>query len=690
MKYRFFFILFVLLTFVSGAETVQIPVTLRNDRVKSGNARLFSIVLPLAPGALRDLKNLKLSDAEGREISSQSRILLRHASGDAAWVKVSGLISMGRSRSRKIFVEYGSDVLNSARRGIVHAVNGPRMLIDAGVVSAEFSLDRFALPDKVMVNGKDSGSFAPLPPARKSASVSIIESGALHTAVAVSVPEQPELGSYRVHFFYNLPDIRVEYIPGNAKDDNPVKFTGNGKVASAVERSGRFRVMKLDFSGKKAEIEPELTGIVPAWHLERAGVIPGDLPEFLKNFERSIVDDVKKFPKEYLPETLLEVFFRTGDLQLLKLAVDSPRPLSDRTGGTLLRAFGSTAALEKYTPARADISGGVVPTPEFIRGVEEFLGQKISCEKALRLGEILASGFDLNTGDWFRHIAVSGGASSGDHVGSRWRIRGLLCMMKLEALTRDRRFAGVIASGLRRVIGDDISGAFRRSSRQFELLTMAADFHLRYPEYSTGMSKMEILHRFAGENDSPLRFGLLPGMSVELVPGKSGTSAVVSCPEAAELAVCDRNGIKQFSANGAPEMLIPLAVSGTLLKYSGRAAADCSVKFSKSYRTGLPLGKFPLELRAAQFLKFSLELPGACSSSKLRIMPLIPGEWAELYLISPDNKVFCHRSSVDCNKSILSMPPLTLERGGIWQMFVHVSQGGAILSLEGNNGMLWR
>ena len=690
MKYRFSFLLCLLLTLTAGAETVQIPVTLRNDRVKSGNSRLFSVVLPLAPGALRDLKNLKLSDADGVEIASQSRLLLRHASGDAAWVKVSGLIDMGRRRSRKIFVEYGSDVLNSARRGIVHAVNGSRMLIDAGVISAEFALDRFALPDKVMVNGKLSGSFAPLPSSLKSASVSIIESGALHTVVAVTVPEQPELGTYRVHFYYDLPEIRVEFFPGRANGRNPVKFAG-GKIAPATAYSGRYWVTQLDFSGETAEIKPELTGIVPAWHLERAGVLPGNLPEYLKNFEQTIVADVKEFPGKYLPETLLEVFFRTGDLQLLKLAVDSPLPLSDRTGGTLLRAFGSSAVSAENTPISADITGGVVLTSGFIQGVEAFLQQKISCENALRLGEILASGFDLNSGNWFKHIAVSGGAAApGDHVGTAWRIRGLLCMMKLEALTRDRRFARIIDAGLRRVTYDYISEAFRQSARQFELLTPAAEFYRRYPEYSSGMSRHAILQRFADANTSPLRFRLLPGMSVELLPESSGAAAIVTAPASAELAVCDRRGVKQFSANGAPEMLIPLSAAGTLLKYSGRGTVDCSVKFSGKYRTGLPLGKNPLELKTAQFLKFSLELPADCRNAELRISPLIPGEWAELYLISSGTQIR-HRVPGNIGAGIFSVPPVTLSNGnGIWQVFVHVSQGGAAISLEGADGMLWR
>ena len=105
MKYSFLTILLILQIVSVCAGTVQIPVTLNNDSFSSGVPRLFSVVLPLAPGALKELKNLQISDADGAEINSQSEVVFRHPDGTPAWVRMCGLIDMGKRRRRQIFVE---------------------------------------------------------------------------------------------------------------------------------------------------------------------------------------------------------------------------------------------------------------------------------------------------------------------------------------------------------------------------------------------------------------------------------------------------------------------------------------------------------------------------------------------------------------------------------------------------------
>ena len=688
MKKFLLTIIFALTALICVAETVQIPVTLQNDRFSSGNSRLFSIIMPLAPGALKDVKNLQISDADGVEIASQSEVISRYASGDISWVRICGLINMGRVRSRKIFVEYGSDVLNSAKRGIVLAETGGRMLVDAGVLSAEFDLGKFALPEKISVKGKESGGFAPLIFAGHRPRFTVIEPGPWHLVLAMDVPGKPECGTYRLHFYNDLPELRIEYYPGRSSGKAQISFINREKFSFAEADSGK--VMHFDFSGRKAVVMPILTGIVPRWHLERAGVVaaPGEMIPALRNLEKELIADVKKFPAKHRPGTLLEAFLRTGDPVLLRHALKSKPPEfpvlpDDSWRRAVLAAY-------KDIPEPGVVSGESRFEPD---SAEYLICQLFKTpvvkwdERNIRYAELLASAFDSNTGGWFRRIGEKGSRA---YLLSQWRIPALLLMMQLERVSGSGKIADIVDTGMRRVIFDGIAGGVRSSSQIFDLLAGAADFYRRHPERIYNMDKKSIRQTFAGANRSPLRFRMFPGMSVNIAARSGGAVTVAECDTDGNLGVLDTAGNQLQFSGSRPHRQFTVPVTGAVLTGNDRSAVDCVLKFSGRYRAGFAIADFPLELKTAQFLKFDLTLPADRRHAELRVLPQMKGETAEIYAVSPQKEEFCHRVSGGDLAALSSAVPLVLKSTGRWQIFVHVTCGGAALALDGSSGKLSR
>ena len=112
--------------------------------------------------------------------------------------------------------------------------------------------------------------------------------------------------------------------------------------------------------------------------------------------------------------------------------------------------------------------------------------------------------------------------------------------------------------------------------------------------------------------------------------------------------------------------------------------ADCLVSRSGNYAVKLAAGVVPLELIAAQFVKFTFELPPAQKTIRLRAFPVIAGERVDLRLVSPSgNEYYISDSGSDSSSVVSAKPLIASGEPGEWQLFIHVTCGGASLLAEG-------
>ena len=684
MKYNFLTILLLLRIVSVCAGTVQIPVTLNNDSFSSGVPRLFSVVLPLAPGALKELKNLQISDADGAEINSQSEVVLRHPDGTPAWVRMCGLIDMGKRRRRQIFVEYGSDVLNSGKRGIILAETGSRMLIDTGVLVAEFDLNKFALPEKISVNGDFYGSFAPFSSEVSRPRVTIVEPGPWHLVLQLDLPEKPEAGSFRIHFYNGLAEMQVEYFPaGVASAVSPIGFICSKGGVFSEKRSGS--IVQFDFSGRRAAVRPVLTGILPRWHLERAGVIPRAdvmIPE-LQKFEAALIADMGKFPEEHRAGNLLEAFFRTGELKWLNYAL-----LSRDTGVSsrhlaILSAYGAAASKAVFPEIDRTDWRNTVSVLNLFHSIKEWNTLRLRC------AEYLAAAFDRNSGEWFTTAANHlQNAEKLRYITPENRIRVLSAMLEAsrDSVSRKYDFAGIAARGLRRIIHDGVTPGVRRSPEIFDLLHSASEFYQRHPEHASALSAENILRDFCESSGAPLQIRLFPENKLRLIPERIPAVARLCSGSSGGLRAVDSSGRVLAWSGSRPEYSLSLPVGGCVISSGSGRPVDCLVSRSGNYAVKLAAGEVPLELIAAPFVKFSFELPSGQKFIRLRAFPLIAGERVDLRLVSPSGKEYYLSGSGGDNSSVVSAKPLIAPgEPGEWQLFIHVTCGGVSLLPEGVN-----
>lgn len=691
-------VLLILCTLVLGAKTVQLPVELAGAS-SADERQIFVFGLPLPAGRVRELKNIQLSDADGREIPAQFKEISRWRDGSLRWVQVLGFVRLKAKQKCKIFVEYGERVLNSVHPGILSAESDQRTLIEAGAVSAEFLLKNFSLPQKISLSGNFCGAFEALPGVGEALpELSILEPGPLHMLVAMECKTAPRLGKMFIHFFYDCPFIIIQTDTGKGIGLDKVNFKGPKGFSCAEKRGKYISRLICRFDGTAARFSEPLTGVIPAWYYEMCGMLESPDPRTgeMEKFEKAAIALIDRKLKEASPEMLFEAFFRTGDRRYI--AELRSRELSGVTGleAMMLRAYGMELLPEQLAAAEKIVlpENGVVETRMLSRALDHMdITVPEERNRFCRGAAVLLRGFDPGSGGWFSKIDMRG-APAGECYADRQT--NMICakvMFKMEQLTSGMAFGEAALHAVRRMKIDGIAVEDSGDAEVFSVLDLCRRYLKRHPERAIPFGDGDFLLAHAPQNRAPLQMEVLPGMKIRLAPRAAERLVRLGCrgSEYGTLRVEDLQGrqLPQYLSGIDGRYRITLPETGAFLIYKGEKAAQWSVFNPEDHAVRLPLTEKMVRFFNLRASRFTFHSGEKTVRLLFRLRALNHGNSAILLLVSPGGKKFYLRDRNVDGSGIVCASELAVEvaESGVWQLFLH-SSGGSVALGTGGDGII--
>ncbi|MBQ7207667.1 MAG: hypothetical protein IJS01_07725 [Lentisphaeria bacterium] len=141
-------------------ETRRIPLCLKEEAGVARNAWIRT-GLPLPRGAVFQTRNLRITDARGKEIPAQKAVTGFWPDGSLKWVLVQFSAPMEARGEAEYFAEFGENVVAAPVQGLAWHEDAERFTVDTGKITAVISKKKFNLIESVFRNGKRLGGFSP-------------------------------------------------------------------------------------------------------------------------------------------------------------------------------------------------------------------------------------------------------------------------------------------------------------------------------------------------------------------------------------------------------------------------------------------------------------------------------------------------------------------------------------------------
>ena len=625
------------------ARTVQVPVELKNSSNSAGR-RVFFVALPLPTGAVQKVENIQLTNADGSECAAQFTVVNRWQDGSLKLVRICGLAPMRAKEKRKIFVEYGDKVLQAVYPGILIARSNDRMLVEAGVLSAEFDLKKLSLPSVIRLNKVQCGGFAPFPAEKESTVYHVVESDALHTVI--------QMTNCRIHFFYNEPWIAVEWLK---KPIPQVTFSRNSKIRSSGVK-GNWQVFRFD--GKSANLPPQAVGVIPEWYYEKCGIlVAGDRRSAVLNrFEEELISRMRSRMSAVPVELLLQGFFRTGDVSFIHAALKRQNGILSRSEAAWLQGF-SAGHLRWQTECdfASNTAKSVMSTEQLCRELSAMsVDTQEKMEKFLQYGEILAGRFDHTSGRWFTQVDDSGKARRRKLLSVADNIRCSAVMFEMAKITQEKRYGEVGIKALNRILSDGIVDEVITTEAVFRLLDRAREYVKRHPGAERNIDAAGFLFNGEKKSRGAIGFHLYPGEKMKVEPAGNGEIEVECCRngEDGNLVVKEPNSRKiAFRQDGQSKLYhIRVPERGCFLSSPGEKMSCIRISDMSQCRIKLPLSEkmriFSIEAPEI----FTVDVPEKQKELTFLLRAMGKGERAKLTAISPEGKRY-YAEDVNCDGS---------------------------------------
>lgn len=655
------------------ARTVQVPVELKNSNNGAGR-RVFFVALPLPTGAVQKVENIQLTNADGSECAAQFTVVDRWQDGSLKLVRICGLVPMKAKEKRKIFVEYGDKVLQAVYPGILIARSNDRMLVEAGVLSAEFDLKKLSLPSVIRLNKVQCGGFAPFPAEKESTVYQAVESDALHTVI--------QMTNCRVHFFYNEPWIAVEWLK---KPIPQVTFSRNNKIQSSGVR-GNWQVFRFD--GKSANLPPPVIGVIPEWYYEKCGIlVAGDrISAVLNRFEEELISRMRSKMTTVPVEVLLQGFFRTGDVRFIHAALKQLNGKLSRSEAAWLQGF-SAGHLRWQTECdfSSNTAKSVMSTVLLCRELSEMsVGTPEKMEKFLQYGEILAGRFDHTSGRWFTQVDDSGKARRRKLLSVADNIRCSAVMFEMEKITQEKRYGEIGLRALNRILSDGIVDEVITTEAVFRLIDRTREYVKRHSGAEKNIDVAGFLFNGEKKSRGAVGFHLYPGEKMKVEPVGNG-EICVECRNG-KLAVEDHNSRQvAFRYAGQEELYyIGIPVNGCKLSVPGDKMSCIRIDDMSQCRIKLPLSEkmriFSIEAPEI----FTVDVPEKQKELTFLLRAMGKGERAKLTAISPEGRRY-YAEDVNCDGSgvvFAGVVSVKNAAAGEWKVILHCSGGEVALGVK--------
>ncbi|MBR7107307.1 MAG: hypothetical protein IKC89_02705 [Lentisphaeria bacterium] len=683
---RFITVLLAIWSFLPVlARTVQVPVELNNVTGVDGRLIFFS-ALPLPAGAVHKVENIRLTNGDGSEAAAQFTVIDHWQDGSLKLVRICGFVRMKPGERRKIFVEYGDRILQSVHSGILVSRSNDRMLIESGVLSAEFALDKFSLPVAVMLNKKRCGGFLPFPSGSGAASFQEEESDPQHVVI--------QMEKCRVHFYYNEPWIAVEWLKLPAL---PVSFSQNRNFRASGLR-GNWQIFRFD--GKDAVLPPPLIGAVPEWYYEKCGIlVSGDRGSaFLRRFEDEIIERMKANMSGVPVALLLQGFFRTGDVNFIYAALKRQQERLFRDEAAWLQGF-SAGNLRWSTQCDFSVPG-VKPVMSTARLSWKLYAMETAApetmETFLRGGEILSGAFDHPSGRWHAAVKDSGEALEGELLSPADNIYCSAVMFEMEKLTQKKRYGDIGVRAMVRILNDGVTDGVITSRAVFLLLDRVREYVKRHHGAEKDFDIAGFLLEGKAEQKRQVTFFLYPGEKLFVKAAGTGMIRAVCLPDGGQgsLSVTDSSS-RQIAARydgKSCAYYINVPETGCFLSRAGERLNGIRLAEQGECRVSLPLGRKMRVFTIDAPEKFTFDVPAGRRELSFFLRAMKKGERAKLVVISPDRKIY-HAGDFNTDGSgTVFASELTVRdvKEGKWTVVLHASGGNIAFGIRNFHGMLER
>ena len=655
------------------ARTVQVPVELENSTAAAGR-RVFFVALPLPAGAVQKVENIQVTRADGSEGAAQFTAVDRWQDGSLKLVRICGLVQMKAGEKCKIFVEYGDKVLQAVYPGILIARSNDRMLVESGVLSAEFDLRKFSLPSVITLNKVRCGGFAPFPAGSGEALYQVAEADAQHAVI--------QMANCRVHFYYNEPWIAVEWLTTPVPQ---AAFSWNSNFRASGVR-GNWQIFRFD--GRAADLPPPVIGVIPEWYYEKCGIlVSGDRKSaVLDRFEEEIISRMRENMAAVPVTLLLQGFFRTGEVGFIHAALKRQNGELSRSEAAWLQGF-SAGHLRWQT--ECDFSAGavkdVMSTAQMCRELGAINGgTPAKMEKILQYGGILAGVFDHTSGRWFARVEKSGKAAGRELLPIEDNIRCAAVMFEMEEITQEKRYGKIGVRALTRILSDGVASGVITAEAVFQLLDRAREYVKRHAGAERNFDIAGFLFNGETESRRPVGFYLYPGEKMEVKPRGNGEIRV-EC-RSGKLAVEDHNS-RQVAfryAGQEKHYYICIPEDGCKLSVPGEGMSGIRIIDMAQCNVALPLSERMRIFSIDAPEIFTINVAEKQKELTFLLRAMKKGERARLMVISPEGKRYYAKDFNRDGSGIVFAGEMSVKNApaGEWKLILHCSGGEVALGVK--------